>query len=29
VVLVISCLAVITIPLRKPLRQEQKAVVGT
>ncbi|ANG97722.1 hypothetical protein A8A54_15265 [Brucella pseudogrignonensis] len=29
VVLVISCLVVITIPLKKPLRQDQKAVVGT
>ncbi len=29
VMLVISCLVVITIPLKKPLRQEQKAVVGT
>ncbi|MEJ5087102.1 DMT family transporter [Brucella pseudogrignonensis] len=29
VVLVISCLVVITIPLKKPLRQDQKAVVRT
>lgn len=29
VALVISCLVVITIPLKKPLRQDQKAVVGT
>ncbi|QWK79046.1 DMT family transporter [Ochrobactrum sp. BTU1] len=29
VVLVISCLVVITIPLNRPLRQDQKAVVGT
>jgi len=29
VILVISCLVVITIPLKKPVRMDQKAVAGT
>ncbi|WP_273727752.1 DMT family transporter [Brucella gallinifaecis] len=29
VALVISCLVVVTVPLKKPLRQDQKALVGT